>query len=143
MAGHGQSMYDLHMNPHKLSDPCPCGHVANYADCCGRYHAGPQAGLAPDPASLMRSRYTAFVKDLRPYLLDTWHASHRPAHIEPPEAGLKWLGLTVRDAGLLSDTQGWVSFVARYKIAGRAHRLEEVSQFVKENGRWLYVCAQD
>ena len=132
-------MYDLHMNPRQLSDPCPCGHVANYADCCGRYHAGPLAGLAPDPASLMRSRYTAFVKDLRPYLLDTWHPSHRPAAIEAPEAGLKWLGLAVKASTLHSDTEGTVTFVARYKIAGRAHRLEEVSQFVKEDGRWLYV----
>ncbi len=125
------------------TSPCPCGLPAAYSACCGRYHAGPLAGLAPDPASLMRSRYTAFVKDLRPYLLDTWHASHRPASIEPPEPGLKWLGLTVKEARLLSEKEGEVRFVARYKIAGRAHRLEELSRFVKVNGRWLYVRAQD
>jgi SEC-C motif domain protein len=124
-------------------DPCPCGLPAPYDACCGRFHAGALAGLAPTPEALMRSRYTAFVKDLRSYLLDTWHPSQRPSTIEAPEAGLKWLSLTVKASQLQSDTEGTVSFVARYKIAGRAHRLEEVSQFVKENGRWLYVRAQD
>jgi SEC-C motif-containing protein len=32
-----------------------------------------------------------------------------------------------------------VSFVARSKLGGRAHRLEEVSRFVREDGRWFYV----
>ena len=33
----------------------------------------------------MRSRYSAFVKDLRDYLLSTWHPSTRPPLIEAPE----------------------------------------------------------
>jgi SEC-C motif-containing protein len=32
-----------------------------------------------------------------------------------------------------------VEFVARYKVKGRAHRLHEVSRFVREGGRWFYV----
>jgi SEC-C motif-containing protein len=32
-----------------------------------------------------------------------------------------------------------VEFVARYKVNGRAHRLHEVSRFVREDGRWFYV----
>ena len=34
---------------------------------------------------------------------------------------------------------GLVSFVARYKVAGRAYRLSEHSRFVRENERWFYV----
>ncbi len=89
----------------------------------------------------MRSRYSAFVKDLRPYLLDTWHPSQRPALIESPEQGLHWLGLSVRGSGMLGPDEGWVQFVARSKLGGRAHRLEETSRFVRENGRWFYVDA--
>lgn len=89
----------------------------------------------------MRSRYAAFVLDLRPYLLATWHASTRPAELDPPEPGLKWLGLEVKKAGLLGDDRGMVEFVARSKWAGRAHRLHEVSEFVKEGGRWFYTRA--
>jgi SEC-C motif-containing protein len=126
----------------RLADPCPCGRPANYADCCGRYHAGPLALQAPDPESLMRSRYCAFVKDVRAYLLDTWHPSERPAHIEPPESGLSWLGLDVKRAAMQGDDRGIVEFVARSKLGGRAHRLHEVSEFVREGGRWFYLKAQ-
>jgi SEC-C motif domain protein len=75
------------------------------------------------------------------YLLDTWHPSTRPVQIEAPEAGLKWLGLTVREVRLQDDASGTVSFVARYKLGGRAARMEEVSRFVREEGRWYYVDA--
>jgi SEC-C motif-containing protein len=89
----------------------------------------------------MRSRYSAFVKDLRPYLLDTWHASERPAQIEAPESGLTWLGLEVKRAELLEADRGVVEFVARSKLGGRAHRLHELSEFLREGGRWFYVRA--
>ena len=82
---------------------------------------------APDPESLMRSRYSAFVLDGRAYLLDTRHASARPAEIEPPEPGLTWLGLDVRRTESLGQDRGIVEFVARSKLGGRAHRLHEVA----------------
>lgn len=89
----------------------------------------------------MRSRYSAFVRDLRPYLLDTWHTSQRPTQIEPPEPGLSWLGLDVKRAQLLDADRGVVEFVARSKLGGRAHRLHELSEFVREGGRWFYLKA--
>ncbi len=125
-----------------VAEACPCGLPAAYADCCGRYHAGPLALLAPDPEALMRSRYSAFVKDLRPYLLATWHPSTRPADIDPPEPGLRWLGLEVKRAQLLGEDQGLVAFVARSKLGGRAYRLQETSLFVREGGHWFYLNAQ-
>ncbi len=123
--------------------PCPCGRGPRYADCCGRYHAGPLHLLAPDPESLMRSRYSAFVLDLRDYLMATWHPDHRPDAIGPPEAGLRWLGLEVKSVRLNGPDAGEVSFVARSKLDGRAHRLVERSAFVREGGRWLYTRALD
>jgi SEC-C motif-containing protein len=53
----------------------------------------------------------------------------------------KWLGLKIMaiEAGQVGDDQGNVEFVARYKIAGRAHRLHEISQFEKLGGRWVYL----
>lgn len=87
----------------------------------------------------MRSRYSAFVLDLRDYLLATWHASRRPALIEPPEPGLKWLGLEIKRSAMQDAVHATVEFVARSKLAGRAHRLHETSRFVCEEGRWYYV----
>ena len=86
----------------------------------------------------MRSRYSAFVLDLRPYLLASWHASTRPAQLDDPEAGLKWLGLEVKAHQPTGDT-ATVAFVARSKLGGRAHRLVETSRFVREDGQWFYV----
>ena len=120
-------------------DPCPCGRPAAYADCCGRYHAGPQHGQAPDAEALMRSRYSAYVRELADYLLLTWHPGTRPAeplHFEP---GLRWLGLEVKRHRVIDADHAEVAFVARSKLGGRAHRLHETSRFVREGGRWFYV----
>ena len=116
--------------------PCPCG-GPSLAACCGRYlHGGMPA---PDAEALMRSRYTAFVLDDREHLLATWHPRTRPARVDPPEPGLKWLGLEVRAHCLVGDGEATVEFVARSKLGGRAHRSHELSRFVCERGHWRYV----
>ncbi len=118
---------------------CPCGSLAAYAACCGRWHAGAQHLAAPDALALMRSRYAAYVLGLHDYLLATWHPRTRPAAIEPDPPGLRWLGLEVRRHAVQDATHATVEFVARSKLAGRAHRLHETSRFVREDGRWFYV----
>ena len=87
----------------------------------------------------MRSRYSAFVLDLRAYLLATWHPSTRPALLDGPEPGLRWLGLELLSCTQQDAQHATVRFVARSKLAGRAHRLVETSRFVCVEGAWLYV----
>lgn len=87
----------------------------------------------------MRSRYSAYVLGLADYLLATWHPSTRPASLDLDEPGLKWLGLALRASRQLDDSHAEVTFVARSKQAGRAHRLQECSRFVREDTRWYYV----
>ena len=121
---------------------CPCRSTRDalpLAACCGRYHAGPLHLCAPDAPALMRSRYSAFVLGLGAYLHDTWHASTRPAFIEPDPKGLTWLGLDVRRHEVQDADHATVAFVARSKLGGRAHRLVETSRFVREDGRWFYL----
>ena len=123
-------------------EPCPCGRAAAYEQCCGRWHAAFAAGqglTAPDAESLMRSRYSAFVRGLNDYLLASWHASTRPAALEANEPGLQWLGLEVRQHRQQDADHATVSFVARSRLGGRAQRLVETSRFVRENGAWFYV----
>ena len=115
--------------------PCPCG-GADYAACCRRYHNGTPA---PDAASLMLSRYSAYVLKLEAYLLATWHAGTRPAALDLAADNTKWLGLEVKKYLSESADRATVEFVARYKIGGRAGRLHEVSRFVRADGRWFYV----
>lgn len=119
---------------------CPCGLGPPLALCCGRYHPGGTQPLgAPTAEALMRSRYSAYVLDRRGYLLDTWHPGTRPPALEPPEPGLRWLGLSVLRHEAAGGDHAVVEFVARSKLGGRAHRLHERSRFVREGGRWYYV----
>jgi SEC-C motif-containing protein len=123
---------------------CPCGRreakgpPLAFAQCCGRYLAHFDSAPAPDAESLMRSRYSAFVLEDADYLLATWHESTRPGPVEI-EAGVKWLGLEVRDRLAIDEAHAEVEFVARYRVAGKAVRLHERSRFVREEGRWYYV----
>jgi len=117
-------------------DACPCGRGPAFADCCGRFTG---TGLpAPDAQSLMRSRYSAFVRGDVAHPLATWHASTRPAKLDL-EPGVKWLGLQVRAHRLVDAEHAEVEFVARSRSAGRGQRLHERSRFVREGGAWYYV----
>jgi len=110
-----------------------------YAQCCGRFLDDFDATPAPDAESLMRSRYSAFVRERADYLLATWHASKRPSRVTF-DAGVRWLGLEVRAHRIVDDAHAEVEFVARQRDAtGRASRLKERSRFVREGGRWFYV----
>ena len=120
-------------------DPCPCGLPQAYEACCGRWHGGLLHLQAPDAPTLMRSRYSAYVRGLRDYVLDTWHPRTRPAAIDSVPPGLRWLGLEVRRVEVASDDHATVEFVARSKLGGRAHRLHETSRFERVDGHWFYV----
>lgn len=123
---------------------CPCGRQdarqrpLAYADCCGRYLDHWDEAPAPDAESLMRSRYTAFVRERADYLRATWHPDHCPATLDF-DPGTKWLGLEVRAHHVTGPDQAEVEFVARYRLGGRAVRLHERSRFVRQDGRWVYV----
>lgn len=118
--------------------PCPCGHEAGYAHCCGPLHAGE---AAPTAEALMRSRYSAYVLRREDYLLASWHPSTRPASLklaaqEPPPT---WLGLEVKRHEQNGE-EATVEFVARLRYGGgKAQRMHEISRFVREAGRWYYV----
>lgn len=117
---------------------CPCQQNRDYSTCCGPLHAG---AIAPDADALMRSRYSAYVRGDVDYLLATWHPDTRPASLELDTSGAtRWLGLSIRRHEQHDADRATVEFVARYRIGGgAATRLHEVSQFVRLDGRWLYV----
>ena len=133
--------------------PCPCG-GPSLATCCGPYLAG--EAIPPSAEALMRSRYTAYTQRNEAYLRASWHPSTLPEEpIVNENERLQWLGLEVKSTLRLrkrksefapspeSPDADTVEFVARYKINGRAHRLHEVSRFVREEAggvaRWFYL----
>jgi SEC-C motif-containing protein len=133
---------------------CPCG-GGPFASCCGPFLAG--AAIPTTAEQLMRSRYSAYTLRNEAYLRATWHASTLPvAAIVDPDEKVQWLGLEVKSALRLRQRKAnlpqeqheadcdTVEFVARFKVGGRAHRLHEVSRFVRQPDslgalRWFYV----
>ncbi|MGI9351776.1 MAG: YchJ family protein [Rhizobiaceae bacterium] len=122
---------------------CPCGSAHNYDVCCGLFHKGTE--IAATAVQLMRSRYSAFVKQEISYLKETtWPANQK--HFD--EAGYLdraansiWLGLTVHDskAGTQADNRGTVAFTAKSMVNGEVVQQTENSLFRKKNGLWYYV----
>ncbi|MCZ2403151.1 YchJ family protein [Paenarthrobacter sp. Z7-10] len=121
-----------------MSLACPCLSGETYAQCCGRYHGG----LADPPTAeaLMRSRYCAFARNDAPYLLASWHSSTRPASVEL-DPTLQWrrLDIVTVSRGGFADNHGTVEFKAHYRQHGRSGVLAELSRFVREDGRWVYL----
>ena len=124
-------------------ESCPCGRRDRrdapmaYSMCCGRYiEDATGATPAPDAEALMRSRYSAFVRERADYLLATWHASTRPASIDF-EPGVKWLGLDVRSRSVLDADHAEVEFVAR--LHERSRFVREGDEDAGEVARWFYV----
>ncbi len=127
--------------PQDLAPLCPCGSGKELEICCRPIIK--RERFADTAEALMRSRYTAYVLNETDYLLYSWAAHTRPAEIST-DTKSKWLGLKIKSSemGQLQDNEGWVEFVARYKLGGKAYRLEERSYFSREQGRWVYVSAQ-
>jgi SEC-C motif domain protein len=137
-------------------DLCPCGgaspslspsldpkHAApRYAQCCGRFI---DQGEWPATAlELMRSRYTAYVLNLSDYLRSTWSAATCPPNFDATDPDTRWLGLQIKRHTELDGGHAEVEFVARYKVAGRAHRLHELSRFIKSpDNQWIYLDGQE
>lgn len=123
-------------------EPCHCGSQRPYDQCCQIYLLGQNY---PETAEqLMRSRYSAFVENNENYLRLTWAESHSPTTIHL-DSSHKWLGLKVLscEQGCDLDELGWVHFIARYRVAGKAKRIEERSRFCRQHGRWVYAYADE
>ena len=121
---------------------CPCGTGRDYAACCGPLHAG---APAQDAEALMRSRYSAYVREDATYLLQSWHASSRPSALafdEPASRKPAWLKLDVLSRTTTGEHTAEVEFVARYRIGGGSVvRMRERSRFVREGRDWFYLDA--
>lgn len=119
---------------------CPCGLPHDYSNCCQPIHQDPKNAQRPE--QLMRARYSAHVMKLIDFIVETYHSSahaeeHRDGIIDT--ANLNWLKLTVLDAPLPDNNEGFVEFEAQYKENGRVERLHERSRFVFENEQWFYI----
>lgn len=93
----------------------------------------------------MRSRYVAYVRRDGDYLYKTWASETRPSKASLKQLAVTdWQGLTVirTELGGVDDATGVVEFIAHWRDDnGNLQQLHEVSEFVREKGRWVYVQA--
>ncbi|MCG9721167.1 YchJ family protein [Shewanella sp. Isolate7] len=123
--------------------PCPCGRSVkdkplSYKECCEPYHLG---SIPPDPESLMRSRYSAFVLKRHQYLIDTHHHDYLnglSVQILDQENHTHWLALSVNKSSS-EQNKGMVEFHAWYRAEDGLDAIHEISDFVKQDGRWWYT----
>lgn len=118
---------------------CHCQSNQPYTKCCEPYHLGE---AAPTAEALMRSRYSAYVLDKGNYLYKSWSQGTRPSKKSLKQGEpMQWVSLEIinTQAGTVLDSEGTVEFKASYLVDGKTETLHEVSRFIKENSRWVYL----
>ncbi|MDY7219058.1 YchJ family protein [Denitrificimonas sp. JX-1] len=119
---------------------CPCTPTRTYQDCCGRYHTGQ---LASTPQTLMRARYSAFVKGdihfIQLTTLPTQHSALDLKAITQWSNNSQWLGLEVLSEALEADQRhAWVKFIAHWQDELGTHQHHENSLFIKPAEQWYF-----
>lgn len=125
-----------------MSEFCPCKSGLPYSQCCEGFLKN--VSIPRTPEALMRSRYTAYVKQDTRYLINTWHPSCHAERfaesIEENYATTHWLGLNVISSEIKADNlQGYVTFFARFTENQHESFIHECSRFLREEQRWYYV----
>ena len=125
-----------------MDTPCVCGLAMSFKDCCGKYIVG--TALPETAEQLMRSRYSAYVKNVPIYLMATHHpdfiAGLKEAQIEETAANTQWLRLQIiASQGDAETDTGMVEFKAWYQEGDNEACLHERSQFVYQDQQWFYT----
>jgi SEC-C motif domain protein len=124
---------------------CPCGSNLNYDECCEPIIKGAKRALTAE--ALMRSRYSAYVKQEIQYLHDSLHPDFRKDFDMKATAAWaassEWQKLEIINtiAGGIEDEAGQVEFVATYKDKAKSveNKHHELSRFKKKDGVWYFV----
>lgn len=120
---------------------CPCGLIADHADCCQVYHAGVPA---PTAEALMRSRYVAFWAGNVDYIIATTVPAQQrlldKLALQAWADSTNWVGLDIKSHTTIGKRHAQVRFCAFYADEqGKQHRHDELSAFVKVGERWYFL----
>ena len=120
---------------------CACGSKKSYRFCCELIHK--DIFLAKTPLELMKSRYTAYVLGKIDYLMTSHHSSTRPMEEKEEilawSQNVDWLGLEIIEADDVINSEGFVTFKAKFKENGENQVIFEKSRFMMENNHWTYI----
>ena len=114
---------------------CYCKSQKEFSECCEPYLSADKK--SPSPLELMRSRYSAYVLGDGHYIVNTASKESRYeddiALIEEYARSVRWLGLEI-----LKAEKNVVEFKAYYEDNNGLHVQHERSNFIFEDGIWLY-----
>lgn len=125
---------------------CPCGSKKQYNICCEPFLSNK---AIPDTAEvMMRSRYTAYVKNNINYIEST-HSLEKRDDLSVDETrkwaeNSTWKGLKIVSTikGKRSDSSGQVEFIAKYAQDGKDYEHHEISEFKKVEDKWYFDKGQ-
>lgn len=125
-----------------MSELCPCCSGQQYSLCCQPYLKDRAQPASPE--ALMRSRYSAYVKQDIAWLLATWHPSRRSPQLSEALSesfqNTQWLALNVTACEQGNhENEGIVTFFAQYLENQQSGFIYERSRFLREDHRWYYV----
>ncbi len=119
---------------------CLCGSGKIYEACCGRFIEGGE--FASTAEELLRSRYVAHANKTIQYIINTVHETNQEdANRESLKSWLDkttWRGLNIIDIDIKSDDVTFIDFEAIAEFDGKTETHREVSEFRKEDGKWLF-----
>jgi SEC-C motif-containing protein len=119
---------------------CFCGNQRTFEKCCQPIISGK---INPQNAEqLMRSRFSAYVIEDYPYILQTYASQQRSGlsvrQLADSAQGTQWLNLQVLAHHPQPNT-AQVEFKAFYQVDGRYYVVLELSDFKREDDRWCYT----
>ena len=125
-------------------DVCPCGSGKTYGTCCEPIIKG--TAKATTAEALMRARYSAYVKQEIPFIINSCEEGDKIAEIdrkatEDWSKRSTWHGLRIlrTEKGGEQDDAGIVEFEATFTDKGGVRGVHhETGRFKKIGGTWLY-----
>jgi len=122
----------------KSGDACPCGSGKLFGTCCEPVLTGTRKASTAE--ELMRARFVAHVTHHFKFLHESYRGTaNRPYVPEPGEPAVAWTRLTVHSHETTENPdKSFVDFTA-YGVEGGTEKVHhERSEFLRENGTWLY-----
>lgn len=126
---------------------CVCGSGKEAMRCCILYISGKQ--LPPDPKSLLRSRYIAYMTGNMSYIAATMHgialAKFNVAKEQRWAQEIEWLQLEILQVSPISarEVKGSIEFKVHYLDQNGKQILHEVGEYEYINGRWYHMQATE
>lgn len=115
---------------------CPCGSNNDFTQCCEPFLSGKKSPQTPE--QLMRSRYTAFVRENLEYIAATMQPPASENFDSTNNHKVDWVKLEVLNASQTNST-GLVEFNAYFRENHTLMNLHEISIFQLLNNKWYYT----